>query len=184
MPEISVLGLEGDEAVVGVVGEGVHDHGENHDYVLSGFLHREEGDDIVGEVLPAESLKQYPADAQLQSQTDEETADEEEELAPEVVVGLEDPVAVPQETVDDTEDVASDVRNAIRQAEPSIEKIEGDEGDERVQHAYHSVFEQLYARLSRFFLVYLHDNSFNLAKIGLFNELTKIFGYFFIWVGQ
>ena len=159
---------EGDEAVVGVVGQRVNDHSEYHNDVLTSLLHREEGDDVVGQVLPAETLEQDPADTQLQCQTDEETTDEEEELASEVILGLEYPIPVPQETVDDTEDVARDVGDTVRKAQFGVEQIERDQGDERVQHANHTVFQQLYARLAGLGLVYLHDNSFYRGKIRKF----------------
>ena len=91
------------------------------------------------------------------------------------VLGLEHPIAVPQETVDDTEDVSHDIRNTIGQAHLGVKQIEDHKRDERVQHANHSVFEQLYARLAGFGLIYLHDNSFNETKLCKFNELTKCF---------
>ena len=150
------IDTEGDETVVGVIGQGIEHHGENHDDVLSCLLHGEEGDDIVAHVLPAEALEQDPADAQLQGKADEETANEQQELTFDVILGLEDPVAVPQETIDNAQDIARDVGDTIRQAKLGIEQIECDECDERVQHAYHAILEQLYARLAGFGLIYLH----------------------------
>ena len=173
-----VFGLEGDEAVVHVVGQCVGNHGNYHDDVLAGLLHREEGDDVIGQVLPAESLEQNPADAQLQGQANQEATDKEEKLSLEVIIGLEDPIAVPQETVDDTQHITRNVGDTVGQFQLGVEQIEGDQSDERIQNAYHTVFEQLNARLFGFFLVYLHDNSFNRAKLGLFNELTKYFRAF------
>lgn len=166
---------EGDGAIVDVVGKGVSHHGDHHDDVLTCLLHREEGNDVVGQILPAESFKQYPADTKLQSKTQEETADEKQQLSLEIVLGLEDPVAVPQETVDDTEDVTHDIRDTVGQTQSRVEQVEDDKRDERVKHTYHSIFEQLNARLSGFGLVNLHDNSFNSANLDNFNELTKFF---------
>ena len=74
------IDAEGDEAVVSVVGQCVGNHGDHHDDVLASLLHREEGDDVVGETLPAEALEQNPTNAQLQGQADEETADKEHQL--------------------------------------------------------------------------------------------------------
>ena len=132
---------EGDSAVVDIVGKCVSHHSHNHDDVLTGLLHREEGDDIVWQILPSETFEQNPADAKLESKTEQETADEEEQLALEVVLGLEHPVTVPQETIDDTEDVAYHIRDTIGEAHLGIEQIEDHERDERIEHANHTVFQ-------------------------------------------
>ncbi len=58
-----LLDAECDETIVGIVGQGVENHGENHDDILTSLLHREEGDDIVWQILPAKTLKQDPTDA-------------------------------------------------------------------------------------------------------------------------
>ena len=170
-----VLGIdsEGDAAIVGIVRQRVNHHGENHDNVLTSLLHREERDDVVGQVFPTESFEQNPADAQLQRQADQETAYKQQQLALEVVLGLEHPVAVPQETVNDAEDVTHDIGDTVGQAHLGVENIENDERDECVQHTDHTILEQLYARLSGFVLIYLHDNSIIAAKLYNFNELTK-----------
>ena len=132
---------EGDSAVVDIVGKCVSHHSHHHDDVLTGLLHREEGDDIVWQILPSETFEQNPADAKLESKTEQETADEEEQLALEVVLGLEYPVAVPQETIDDTEDVAHHIRDTIGETHLGIEQIEDHERDERIEHANHTVFQ-------------------------------------------
>ena len=151
---------EGDCAVINVVGKSVNHHGKNHNDILAGLLHREEGNDAVAQVLPAQALKENPADAKLQSKTDEEAAYKEEQFTAHVILGLEDPITVPQETVNDTEDVARDVGDTVGKPEPGVENIESNQGDERVQHAYHSILEQLNASLSGLGFIYLHDNSF------------------------
>ena len=114
------IDTEGDEAVIGVIGKRVNHHGEYHDDVLTSLHHREEGDDVVGEVLPAESFKQNPADTELQSKADKETAHEQEELTLQVVLGLEHPIAVPQKTVNDTQNIARHVRYTIRKAKSGV----------------------------------------------------------------
>ena len=100
------MDAEGDETVVGIIGQGIENHGENHNDILASLLHGEEWNDVIGQVFPSKTLKQYPADAQLQREANEETAYKKEEFASKVVLGLEYPVAVPQEAVDDTKDIA------------------------------------------------------------------------------
>ena len=157
----STLGVnaEGDKAVVNVIGQRVGNHGYNHNDVLTGLLHREEWDNVVGKILPAQALEQYPADAQLQCQTNEESTNKQQQLTLEVVLGLEYPIAVPQETVDNTQHIARNVRDTVRKTHLGVEQIECHQGDERVQHAYHAVLEQLDSRLAGFGFIYLHDNS-------------------------
>ena len=123
---------EGNAAIVDVVRQCVSDHGKYHDDVLAGLTHREERDHVIGEILPSHTLEQYPADAQLQGQAHEKSADKEKQLTSEVVLGLEYPVAVPQKTVDDTQNVTSNIGDTVRQSESGIEKIECDKGDERI----------------------------------------------------
>ena len=178
---VGTLGVnaEGDKAVVGIVGQRVNHHSKYHDDVLTSLSHREERDDVIGQALPAQALEQNPTDAQLQCQTDQEATDKEQQLALEIVLGLEYPVAVPQETVDYTEDVTHDIRDAISQPQARVQYIEHDQSDKRVQHTYHAILEQLYARLSSLVLVNLHDNSFIAAKLDNFNELTKYFSFKF-----
>ena len=154
------VNAEGDSAVIDVVGKRIGYHGNNHDDVLAGLLHREEGDDVVRQALPAQALQQYPAHAQLQGQAQEEAADKEHELTLEIVLGLEDPIAVPQETVDDTKDVADHIGDTIGKFQLSVQDIEDDKRDQCVQHTDHSILEQLYARLTGFGFIDLHDNSF------------------------
>ena len=48
---------EGNEAVVHIVGQSVGYHGKDHNDVLAGLLHREEGYHIVGQVFPTETFK-------------------------------------------------------------------------------------------------------------------------------
>ena len=164
---------EGNRAVVDIVGQCIGHHGNHHDDILACLLHGEEWDDIVRKVLPAKSLKENPADAELQSEANEETTHEQQQFPLEVVLGFEDPVAIPQETVDNTKDVADDIRDTVRKPHLGIEKIEHHKRDECVQHTYHSILEQLYSRLAGFGFIYLHDNSYIPSKLEIFNEVTK-----------
>ena len=112
-PTSRCLLLERDAAVVGVVGQRINNHGENHNDVLASFLHREEGDNVIGKALPSHSLKQNPANAQLQGKTHQESANEKQQFTPQVVFRLEYPVAVPQETVDNAQYIARDIGDSI-----------------------------------------------------------------------
>ena len=161
---------ESDKAVVGVIGKRINNHSEKHNDVLARLLHGEEGNNIVGQTLPTEALKQYPADNELQSKANQETADEEQQLSLEIVLGLEYPITVPEETVDDTQHITCYIGDAIREAQLGVEKIESSQGDERVERAYHSIFEQLYARLAGFGFIYLHNDSYSTAKLDIINE--------------
>ena len=154
------IDTEGDETVVDVVGQRVSYHGKNHDNVLTCLLHREEGDDVVGQVLPAQAFEQDPAHAQLQCQADQETADKQQQFTPDVILTLEYPIAVPHKTVDHAQDIAYHIGDTVRQSQLGVQQIESHKRDKRVGCTYHCIFEQLYARLAGFGFIYLHDNSF------------------------
>jgi len=151
---------EGDKTIVSVVGKGVNHHGKNHDDILARLLHREERNDVIRKMFPTQSLEQNPADAQLQSQTDQKATDEQQQLALDIVLGLEDPITVPDKTVDDTQDISSDVGDTVGKSHLGVKEIESHQRDEGIQRPNHTVLEQLYSRLAGFGFIYLHDNSF------------------------
>ena len=138
---VGLFYAEGDEAVVGVIGEGVENHTDDHDDILSCVLHREPG--YFSHILHAATLEEYQTDETLQHPAEEKSSDEESGFAPEVASRFEHPPPVPHEAIDNAQHVACRVAQAVWQAQECVHDVEGGKRDESVARAYHSVLKEL-----------------------------------------
>ena len=105
------------------------------------MLHGQEGDHVVGQRFHAQRLEQHPAHDALQHHAQEEAAHKEQGLAPHVVAALEHPCAVPHKAVDHAQHIAGHIGGAVGEAQQGVEHIEGDQRDDGVAGANHSILE-------------------------------------------